>query len=226
MSAASRHGRIILARHGETYANRNHVLDTFPPGAELTEHGQQQAYALGDKLVEFSGEHLGQIYCGLAIRAQQTAMRAAERFRDSSGRELGRVLVREGVHEISAGDLEGSTDPKDAALYLDCFYRRLCGEQAALPGGESLREILSRYLPVLVEMLNEHVDAGRDAVLVNHGAISRTVASHACGLEPEFARDHRLENCGLIVLEPRGQLFGGWTLTHWSDTPVGELGGA
>ncbi|WKD60225.1 2,3-bisphosphoglycerate-dependent phosphoglycerate mutase [Corynebacterium ciconiae DSM 44920] len=225
MSTSPRTGRIILARHGQTYANKNLVLDTLPPGAELTELGQSQAQELGQKLAEFSGPHLGRIYSGVAIRAQQTAMRAAASFREDSGLPLDRVLVREGVHEISAGDLEGSTRREDAELYVEHFVRRLRGEQAALPGGESLRAIVSRYLPVLVEMLNDHVDAGRDAVLVNHGAISRTVATHACALEPEFARDHRLENCGLIVLEPRGRIFGRWTLTHWSDTPVEQLCG-
>ena len=33
-------GRIILLRHGQTYSNISRLLDTRPPGAELTERGR------------------------------------------------------------------------------------------------------------------------------------------------------------------------------------------
>lgn len=218
-------GRIILARHGQTEANVEGRLDTRPPGTELTELGQRQARELGEKLARLSGERLGAIYAGVSIRTQQTAMRARARYLELTGQDPRAypVQVRAGIHEISAGDLEMSNAPADVEAYARNFAARLSGSEAALPGGEGLREIITRYVPVLFDAQSAHVDAGRDVVLVSHGSVSRTIASFACSLHPSFARDHRLENCRLIVMEPRGAHFGRWTLTHWSDEPIDAL---
>ena len=37
--------RLVLMRHGQTHSNLQRVIDTRPPGADLTEKGQQQATA-------------------------------------------------------------------------------------------------------------------------------------------------------------------------------------
>ncbi|MDN6246993.1 MAG: histidine phosphatase family protein, partial [Corynebacterium casei] len=43
-------GRIILLRHGQTFSNVERLLDTRPPGAELTERGREQATDVGIEL--------------------------------------------------------------------------------------------------------------------------------------------------------------------------------
>ena len=45
-------GRIILLRHGQTYSNIDRIMDTRPPGAELTERGRGQAEDVGRELAD------------------------------------------------------------------------------------------------------------------------------------------------------------------------------
>lgn len=47
-------GRLILMRHGRTFANAAKVLDTRPPGAELTVIGRTQADDAGRSLATLS----------------------------------------------------------------------------------------------------------------------------------------------------------------------------
>ncbi len=76
-------GRIILLRHGQTFSNVERLLDTRPPGAELTERGREQATDVGIQLAHLvaagDGEkgRLRGIISSVALRAQQTLMLAA-----------------------------------------------------------------------------------------------------------------------------------------------------
>lgn len=212
--------RLILARHGQTTANAAGLLDTRPPGAELTERGRSQARDLGETLASVCGSQLGAIYSGVALRAQQTSVAAHSRYQELTHRALAPIEIRLGIHEISAGEYEHSARPEDHERYFAHFARWLCGENAPLPGGEGLEAILARVRPVLDEAVQTHVNAQRDAVIVCHGALSRVTALHACGLDPRFVGENRLHNCAVIVMEPRGRDYGQWTLTHWNSQPI------
>ncbi|WP_051866982.1 phosphoglycerate mutase family protein [Corynebacterium atypicum] len=73
-------GRIILVRHGQTGSNVRRVIDTRPPGAELSPLGRRQAEAAGRELAEVSGARLAGMWCSVALRAQQTAVLAQAAF--------------------------------------------------------------------------------------------------------------------------------------------------
>ncbi|MFE6992907.1 histidine phosphatase family protein, partial [Streptomyces pharetrae] len=88
--------RLLLVRHAQTPSNVKFLLDTAVPGPGLTELGERQAAALSEAL---AGQDIEAVYASTMIRTQLTAAPfAAARGLD--------VHVRDGIRELSAGDLE------------------------------------------------------------------------------------------------------------------------
>lgn len=223
-------GRIILVRHGQTTSNERQLLDTEPPGAELTELGREQARAVGTELAEhceISNGHLGRlaaVYCGITIRTQQTAMLAARGIEEAAGlpERAVRVVPTMGIHELAAGDAEMRNDEDSHRRYSEALRGWLHDDRnERMPGerGENLDEILGRYQPVLEDIVAEHLsgEQDRDVIVVSHGAAIRTMATHATGTDPEFAFAGYLPNCRYIVLAPNGRDFGEWEMLRWAD---------
>lgn len=222
-------GRIILLRHGQTFSNVERLLDTRPPGAELTERGREQATDVGIELAHLvaagDGEkgRLRGIISSVALRAQQTSMLAARSFeRTADLPEFSvDVDVRTGIHEVFTGEYEMSNSEDAHRGYSTALRGWLAGDaEACCPGGETYRDVLARYQSVL-----ENVAAGLgdddDVVVVSHGAAIRLVATHASNnIDGDFAFTGYLQNCRFVVLEPRGEEFGQWTVTRWADTEV------
>lgn len=214
-------GRLILLRHGQTHSNLNRILDTRPPGAELTDLGRSQAASVGAELVEFCGiRPLPLLVSSVAIRAQQTAVAVARAFESAAGLAPDSVTidVRPGIHEISAGALQGVQGEEAATQYTDAFRGWLLSDaDARLPEGENYRDVLERYQPVLESLLPVLAE-GRDVIVVSHGAAIRTVSCHATSVDPDFAFGAYLPNCRFVVLNPGSAAFGQWELVRWADT--------
>jgi broad specificity phosphatase PhoE len=206
--------RLVLARHGETTANVEHVLSSRPPGGPLTELGLAQAAALGERL---AGEPVISVHASRAIRAQQTAAPVAA----AHGLD---VQVVDGIHEVFVGDLEDHSDEAAQEEFAAVYEAWQRGElHVGMPGGESALDVRERFLPVV-----EKVVAAAPAdtvVVVSHGAAIRIVAATLLGVG--FGTRY-VPNTGLVVLA--AQDGGGWTLEHWDDAPpvVGDVtaGGA
>lgn len=221
-------GRIILLRHGQTYSNLQRILDTRPPGAELTDLGREQASTVGHELAELCEVghggfgRLKLLASSIAIRAQQTAVHVAASLEHAAGLPADSLTidVLTGIHEISAGNLQGAQGEEAAALYTDAFRGWLDGDtDARLPEGENYLEVLERYQPVL-ENIAENLGDNDDAIIVSHGAAIRVVSTHACGVDPDFAFGAYLPNCRFVILEPSGKPFGEWNVARWADTAV------
>lgn len=226
-------GRIILVRHGQTHSNVDRLLDTTPPGAELTDLGREQAHAVGAELAEYCGAgngsfgRLAAVYCGISLRTQQTAMIAARSYEQAAGMPPWSLPVTPvvGIHEIAAGDMEMRGDAEAHRYYALAMSGLLRGDlDARMPGdrGENLTDLLGRYQPVLDDIAARELGdggdgAGRDVIVVSHGAAIRTMAARATGIDPEFAFAGYLNNCRFIVLAPRGRAFGRWDLVRWAD---------
>jgi broad specificity phosphatase PhoE len=80
----------VLARHGQTTANSQNILDTRLPGHPLTEAGHQQAADLAQRLAD---EPVVAVYASRALRARQTAQPVAARHQRT-------VQILDGVHEV------------------------------------------------------------------------------------------------------------------------------
>ncbi|MBC2903094.1 histidine phosphatase family protein [Streptomyces cupreus] len=209
--------RLLLVRHGQTPTNVDYLLDTAVPGPGLTELGEAQAVALPEAL---TGEDIEALYVSTLLRTQLTAAPLAA----TRGLE---VIVRDGIREISAGDLEMLPgDTEQGELYMRTAFAWAAGDtDLRMPGGESGAEFLGRYDAVIAEAAQSGLGT---VAMVSHGAAIRTwTAARADNVDIAFAAAHRLDNTGVVVLE--GSPSDGFKALSWagaSVAPAGEGGPA
>ncbi|MGC5360819.1 histidine phosphatase family protein [Streptomyces sp. DT24] len=199
--------RLLLIRHGQTPSNVSHFLDTAAPGPGLTELGLRQAAALPDAL---SGEDIGALYVSTLTRTQLTAGPLAA----VRGLEM---VVRDGIRELSAGDLEMRSDEASVERYLKTALAWAAGDVGLrMPGGENGTEALGRFDSVVAEAAEG--TAGTVA-MVSHGAAIRIwTAARAANVSVGYAASHTLDNTGVVVLE--GSPGDGWHALSWAGTVV------
>jgi broad specificity phosphatase PhoE len=101
-----------FVRHGQSTDDLNGILGTLPPGAPLTELGEQQADAIAQAIQEEFPNGIAGIYASELIRTQQTA----EPLAQALGMDV-QVLL--GLNEIPAGILEGP--PRDLPTEIGYF---------------------------------------------------------------------------------------------------------
>ena len=200
--------RLILVRHGETASNVKMALDSLPPGPPLTDAGVAQAAALAEQL---AAEPVEAVYASTAVRAQQTAEPVA------AAHGLA-VEVVDGVQEIFCGDLEGRHDREAFEIFIATVKRWAEGDlDVPLPGGESGRQVLDRYLAAVDKIVAKHHD-GDTVVLVSHGGSLRMGAlALARDVTPALAEAGLLPNTGRVVLERSSD---GWRCTSWTGVDV------
>ena len=196
----------MLVRHGQSHGNVDRRLDTRPPGAELTDLGRDQARSFARGLVD----RPGLIAHSVATRASQTAREIAD--------ELGvDTHELEGVHEVQVGHLEDRSD--DAAIEeFNAIYQRWHRGHVdlPLPGGETARQVLSRYLPAVTQLRMRYLDDDAfsgDVVMVSHGAAIRLASAVLAGVDGSFALDHHLGNAEAVILAPITD--GRWSCVQW-----------
>lgn len=201
-------GRLILVRHGQSHGNVARRLDTRLPGADLTELGREQA-----RLFARSRPHPpGLLLHSMARRAEQTAFEI--------GAELATTTTHvAGIHEVQAGELEDRDDDEAIALFNGIYQRWHTGDlDAAMPGGESGREVLDRYIPALTELRRRHLDDAnwtRDIIVVSHGAAIRLAAAVLAGVDNSFVLDHHLANTEAVTLTPVTD--DRWSCVRWGS---------
>lgn len=208
--------RLLLIRHGQTPSNVLGLLDTAPPGPGLTDLGAEQAAALPATLAD---QRIDLIAASTQPRTQLTAAPlAAARGLD--------VLIRAGLCEVPAGDLEMRGDEDAVRTYLTTVRRWMDGElDLAMPGGQTGEQVVARFDRVVAEMTELVADRhGDDGVvtLFAHGAVLRTWAT-VRGADEAVRRDlferfHPLHNTGMIVM---GGGPGGWSIQSWAGAALG-----
>lgn len=202
--------RLLLIRHGQTPSNVRGALDTAYPGAGLTELGHTQARAIPGSLEK---ERFAGVYASPLVRTQLTAAPLAQ------GRGLD-VVVRRGLEEISAGELEMRTDHDAVEAYHTALKSWLDGDlDARLGGRESGRDFLSRYDGALTNIARRH-RRDETIVAVSHGAAIRVwVTLRAKGAHEILTPESRMSNTAAAFLE--GDPRTGWQLVDWTGTPLG-----
>ncbi|MGW1051807.1 histidine phosphatase family protein [Streptomyces sp. NPDC001118] len=207
--------RLLLVRHGETPSNLDHLLDTAVPGPGLTPLGAAQAAALPEAL---AGEDIEAVYVSTMLRTRLTAAPLAA----ARGLE---VIVRDGIREVSAGDLEMLPgESPEGREYMRTVFAWAAGDTAQrIPGGESGEEALARYDAVIAEAAAS--GAGTVALFSHGAAIRLWTAARADNVDVAYAAAHPLRNTGVVVLE--GSPADGWKVLSWDSAtvePAGETG--
>ncbi|MHA7175328.1 histidine phosphatase family protein [Arthrobacter sp. Sr24] len=208
--------RLILIRHGQTPNNVRSLLDTAVPGPGLTPLGELQAAAVPEAV---AGQELHALYISNLTRTALTAAPLA------AARQLSPV-VRDGLREISAGDLEMKGDKASVEAYLNTLKSWLTGDLSVrMPGADNGFEVLERFDAVVQEAAQSH----EIAAMVSHGAMIRFWAGHrGVNLDWSDPKYHDLSNTGIVTLdgEPTGKTApGGWRIQSWQGKPAGGLSG-
>ena len=203
--------RILFIRHGQTPANVLGLLDTAHPGPGLTELGRRQASAVPDALVD---EDIEGVFASTLLRTQLTAEPLA-RARKLDAR------VADGLHEISAGALEGLSDEKSQLTYVETVFSWAAGDLSrSMPGGSDGHEFFRRFDGAVDAVAREH--SGTVAI-VSHGAAIRTwTGARAENVDVDYAATHPLSNTGVVLVT--GSPTDGWRVNAWDGNPIGGRG--
>jgi probable phosphoglycerate mutase len=200
--------KLILVRHGETPSNIAKVLDTKLPGAPLTDNGIAQAKAFGARLAAVPRA----LCSSQALRARQTAAYIGEAVGVTP-------TSLDGLHEVQLGELDSTSGDENYRLMSEIFHAWHTGDLAVRPpGGESGREVLDRYIPVLERLRSEYLTptgngAGGDVLVVSHGAAIRLVAHYLTDMPQTFAENNHLDNTATVELA--AMPAGGWNCLRW-----------
>jgi Histidine phosphatase superfamily (branch 1) len=107
---------IILdfVRHAQSIDNAAGIIDTAPPGTELTPVGEDQAQAVANAIQTEYPKSIAGIFASEEIRSQETAVPLADALGHNTA-----VEILPGLNEIPAGIFNGyPTDSLEGILYL------------------------------------------------------------------------------------------------------------
>jgi broad specificity phosphatase PhoE len=203
--------RLLLVRHGQSTANVAGILETRAPGPGLTALGLEQAAAIPGALKH---EKIDGVYTSSLVRTQLTAVPLC-------GLHALETVVMPGLHEIGAGDFEGTTDPKETATYIGVIHDWLQGDlDRKMPGGGDGNEFVDRFDDSIAQIASRHGDDDGMAVAISHGAAIRAwTALRTTGAPGVAVAGGELANTGGVTLV--GDPTSGWTIESWSTTALG-----
>lgn len=194
---------IVLARHGETPANRQGlILGRADP--DLTDHGRDQARIMARALAT---EHPVAVVSSPLRRARQTA----EAIASAAGLA---VELDERLIEVDWGELEGRP-------YLGIAPAGLATAETGSPvaeGGESLTSLRERVAPCCEELLER---AGTGIVIaVSHVSPIKAAVAWSLGVDDRVAWRMRLSLASISRITRRAD-----ALFLVSFNEVGHLSG-
>lgn len=190
--------RLAFVRHGESEAN---VIRQFSNQDHtkhpLTERGRQQVRQLAEAL---SAIRWTAIYSSPLLRAAQTAhiLNLAHGLP---------VQITPALLEHNAGELEGRADAEAWALYSALFKTWQGGDlDARIPGGESYKELETRFVPFLTGVVEQYGGTEAQLLLVGHGgAFHMMLPLVLANVSYEFSYAHLLRNASLVLAEQRAE---------------------
>lgn len=209
--------RLYLIRHGESEANLLRVFSNRGFKHPLTSIGIEQSREVVRLLkgIDFKG-----VYCSPLMRAVHTALLVTQ--------ELGlkQVTIDQGLSEYDVGDCEGSSDDRSWETFV--HYRDLWRSQEnwsiPMPNGESFQQVVDRFLDALSRIEAMTQSAGETNVLiVSHGGILSLVLPQLfSNISYEYARQHPIENTGVVIGERRGTAYQciRWGSERFASSPL------
>jgi len=203
--------KLILVRHGETYWNKEGLVQGGDSDIELNDTGLEQARKLAAFL---ESESITTILSSPLQRAIATAEVIA------SHHQLP-VEIDQGLRELKVGDLEGIS----VSNLRTTFSRFLLqwwqdGEAMKLPNGESLVELQQRAWKVIEDLLERHKTSpehNKDTtvVVVSHYFVTLAIILKALNLPLDCFTKFKLDLAGVSILEFRDY---GARLVTFNDT--------
>ncbi|HEY5840300.1 MAG TPA: histidine phosphatase family protein [Mycobacterium sp.] len=202
---------LTFVRHAESQANADGIINTQVPGPDITALGRQQA---NDVAALLAGNGYDGIYASDMVRTQQTAAPLAA--------ILGkRVTVLPGLHEISAGIYEGSSEDSGlgrlgyalppVAWTLGARFVPIPGSTD--PDGNAFEARTNDAVQTIYDSGNTN------AVAFSHGAtIMFWTMMNVDNPDLGLLLSHQLDNTGVVVV--KGHPDDGWALVSWDGVAV------
>lgn len=175
------HGRIFIARHGETVFNAAGRMQGRTQDTPLTRVGFAQADAMGAALATYLGTKQSlQMYCSPSGRALQTLAIAAEHI----GADWHEATHDARLQEIDVGAWGGRTYAEIIAEQGEIMDREASLFSVRPPGGEWYDDIAAR----LSSWIDETRGDRGDRLVIMHGMSSCILRGILLGLptDPRF----------------------------------------
>jgi probable phosphoglycerate mutase len=193
-----------LLRHGEPaiFGRLNGRL----PGVGLSEKGRAEAAMQAGRL---AGEKIEVIYSSPMQRTRETAEILADR--------LGLpIRYREDVIEIDYGEWTGLTFDQIRRDERWQMWSRSRGI-AAIPGGESWRQVQERVVGALFDLQQAHPDGS--VAIVSHGDVIKAALLFALGMPPDFYSRIEIAFASLSTIRLDGAGIRVSGLNEWPRLP-------
>ena len=164
---------LILMRHGQSIWN---LQNRFTGGIDvpLTRKGILQAKKAGQELKKI-GVHIDIVYSSKLSRSIETAKVAIKKF-NSSKMIVNKIIRNEALNERDYGDLSGKYKDELIKIYGEkkvLEWRRSFTTKP--PGGESLKDVLTRIRPFLLKKVFPLLKDGKNVLIVAHGNALRAL---------------------------------------------------
>lgn len=157
-----------LVRHGE-HALQGRIIAGRTNGIGLSPKGRTEATAVAER---FDGEKIDALYASPLDRTRQTAAILGDRLALPIG-------IREEVNEVDFGEWTGLTFDQVRADKRWLPWQ-ICRSIAAIPGGESWRQVQDRTVGALFDLRRQHPDG--TVILVTHGDVIRAALLFVLGM--------------------------------------------
>jgi len=189
--------KLILVRHGETYWNKERLIQGGDSDIELNDTGLEQARKLATFL---ETESITAILSSPLQRAIATAKVIA------SHHQLP-VEIEQGLRELKVGELEGMSVSNLSTTFSQFLLKWWQDKGATkLPDGENLIELQQRAWKVIESLLERHKtnpehNAETTVVVVSHYFVTLVIILKALNLPLDCFTKFKLDLAGVSVLE-------------------------
>jgi broad specificity phosphatase PhoE len=201
--------KLLLIRHAESLANAGGELSTVIPGPALTEAGHRQAEEFARSI---TSTRIDGLVVSSMTRSRQTAEPLAE-LRSMPITELS------GLHEIEAGDFEGSTDRDSLRKYSAAVLAWGLGERSvSIPGAFDGHHFFDRFDGGIAQVVADHAPDDTIAVFSHSIAMRVWVAVRSDIANPQQTATEPLDNLGVVILT--GPVDRRWHLAAWQGTSL------
>jgi broad specificity phosphatase PhoE len=157
-----------LVRHGE-HVLQGRIIAGRTIGIGLSPKGRAETAAVGERLVR---EKIDALYASPLDRTRETAAILADRLDLPVG-------IREDVNEVDFGEWTGLTFDQVRADKRWLPWQS-CRSIAAIPGGESWRQVQDRTVGALFDLRRHHPEG--TVVVVTHGDVIRAALLFVLGM--------------------------------------------
>ncbi len=176
-------------RHGQTDWNKVHKLQGRSD-IPLNSEGEKTARAAHDKYIDV---HFDVCYSSPLKRALKTAQIVLEN-RDVP------IMTDERLLEMSFGDYEGRSDFLSVDCPLNVLFTHPENYSKSIGGAETIDSLFARTGEFLNKVVYPLIGAGKDVLIVGHGAMNLSIICQVKNLSIENFWSYGLEQCKLTKL--------------------------